>query len=91
MLGVTLISLSHGEIWGENSKADMQRDFFNSYLSGHGMVDVEPLKLVPTWHNQRTGKNEVAKRLDIFLLSKALLEKGFLIHSLVSERGFSDH
>jgi hypothetical protein len=29
--------------------------------------------------------------LDIFLLSKALLEKGFLIHSLVSERGFSDH
>jgi hypothetical protein len=37
------------------------------------LVDVEPVKLVSTWRNNRVGGDVVSKRHDIFLVSKLIL------------------
>jgi hypothetical protein len=39
-----------------------------------GLCDVEPLELVPTWTNFRSGTEGVSKRLDRFLIAKKVLE-----------------
>jgi hypothetical protein len=54
-------------------------------------VDVEPVKLSPTWRNFRTGDEEVAKILDRFLVSEALLNLGSNFRSGVEVGGISDH
>jgi hypothetical protein len=39
-------------------------------------VDVEPLKMLPTWRNGRGGQNYIAKRLDHFLISEDVALSG---------------
>jgi hypothetical protein len=36
-------------------------------------VDVESLKVLPTWRNGRSGQNYIAKRLDQFFISEDLV------------------
>jgi hypothetical protein len=84
-------TLSYREIWDESLKLDTQRGFFLSYLSKHHLVDLEPLKFVPTWHNHQIGREAIAKRLDGFLASKAFVEKGLLVNSSIYEGGISNH
>ena len=38
-----------------------------------GFVDVEPIKLVPTWKNNRVGEVGVSKTLGKFLVTKVLM------------------
>jgi hypothetical protein len=63
-------TLSSREVWGESSREDQQGGFFQSFLEKLHLVDLEPTKITPTWRNLRTGNEAVAKRLDIFLVSK---------------------
>jgi hypothetical protein len=60
-------TLSLREVWGENPRVDSQSGFFLSFMEKHHLVDIEPVKLMPTWHNFRTDKEAVAKRLDRFM------------------------
>jgi len=53
-------------------------------------VDVEPLKLLPTWSNGR-GHDFIAKRLDRFLISEDLTISGFRYRSVVCNLKISDH
>jgi hypothetical protein len=39
------------------------------------LADVEPLNLPPTWKNLRTREEKMAKRLNIFLVSKLIMVK----------------
>jgi hypothetical protein len=57
-------------------RADKQSRFFSSFLEKARLVDIEPVKLSPTWRNFRTGNEEVEKRLDRFLIFEALLNLG---------------
>jgi hypothetical protein len=57
-------------------RADKQSNFFLSFLENSRLVDIEPVKLSPTWRNFRTGDEEVAKILDHFLVSEASLNLG---------------
>jgi len=50
-------------------------------------VDIEPVKLSPTWRNFRTGDEEVAKILDRFLVSEALLNLSSNFRSVVEVGG----
>jgi hypothetical protein len=52
---------------------------------------MEPVKLVPTWRNARSGKEGISKRLDNFFMAGDLLSENFLTKSLVGSGGFSDH
>jgi hypothetical protein len=42
-------TLSHREVWGDNPRVDAHRGFFITFLANHHLVDVEPVKIVPTW------------------------------------------
>jgi hypothetical protein len=49
------------------------------------------VKLSPTWRNFRTGDEEVAKILDPFLVSEALLDLGSSFKAVVEVGGILDH
>jgi hypothetical protein len=65
---------------------DSQSGFFLSFMEKHHLVDIEPVKLVPTWHNFRIDKEEVAKRLDCFMAIEAFMAVGLLMNSMASTR-----
>jgi hypothetical protein len=54
-------------------------------------VDVEPLKLLPTWRNGRGGQDYIAKRLDRFLIFEDLVISGFRYRSVVCNLNIYDH
>jgi hypothetical protein len=84
-------TLSLREVWGMHPREDKQSGFFLSLLEKARLVDIEPVKLSPTWRNFRTGNEEVAKILDRFLISEALLNLGSSFRSGVEVGGISDH
>jgi hypothetical protein len=70
---------------------DSQKGLFISYSEAHHLVDIELVKLDPTWCNLRTGKDIVSKRLDIFSSFEELLSSILLVNSSVGEGGISYH
>jgi hypothetical protein len=49
-------------------------------------VDVEPMKIVPSWKNFRKGREGILKRLDIFLIVGKVLVEGSQYKSKVGSR-----
>ena len=72
-------------------RADKQSGFFLFLLENSRLVDIEPVKLSPTWRNFKTGDEEVGKRLDRFLVYEALLNLGSNFRIGVEVGGISDH
>jgi hypothetical protein len=83
--------LSLREFWGSHPKEDRQCGFFISFLESLNLTDMEPVNLSPTWTKLRTGRDEVVKQLDRFLVTEKFLEKGLRFISKVEEGGSSDH
>jgi hypothetical protein len=50
--------------------------YFNQLFQDEGLIDVEPINLLPTWRNGRGDQDYVAKRLDRFLISEKLVVVG---------------
>ena len=46
--------------------------FFIQSLKEIGLLDVEPIKLRPTWSNKQVSVDRIAKRLDVFLIFEGL-------------------
>jgi hypothetical protein len=84
-------SLGEAESWGPSAHPDNQATFFNNLLSSKGLIDIAPLKLLPTWRNMRVGEARVAKRLDRFLISETLVMLPFQFHQWIGSGGESDH
>ena len=72
-------SLGQTEIWGPHAQADPQAGFFLQKLVEKNLLDVEPIKLKPTWRNNRGGEARVAKRMDRFLVAEQLVDRFFLV------------
>jgi hypothetical protein len=49
---------------------DPLTNFFIQIPEDYGLLDVEPVKLIPTWRNKRVGDGRSAKRMNRFVLSK---------------------
>jgi endonuclease/exonuclease/phosphatase family metal-dependent hydrolase len=64
---------SSREMWGAHIRVDPLHLYFSQLIQGEGMVDVEPLKLLPTWQNGRGGLDYITKRLDWFFISEDLV------------------
>ena len=62
-------SLGQAEIWGPNACPDFLTEYFSHRLIERNWLDIEPVKIKPTWKNNRCGERWVAKRLDRFLVS----------------------
>jgi hypothetical protein len=48
--------------------------------STKNLVDIRPVKLVPTWRNGRKGNQAIAKRLNKCIISEGLLNNCGLYH-----------
>jgi hypothetical protein len=53
------------EIWGVKAQLDNLNDFFTSSFEKVKLVDMEPIKLVPTWRNFIMGDVAIGKCLDV--------------------------
>lgn len=79
------------EVLGSHAISDSLGPYFKSFFESNKMVDVEPLPLLQTLINSRTGDNYVAKRLDIFWIAKSFLSKVRKFRSLEVVDYISDH
>jgi hypothetical protein len=43
-------------------------------ILGYDVFGIEPIQLVSTWRNSRSGREGISKRLDRFLVAKKILE-----------------
>jgi hypothetical protein len=84
-------SLGEAESWGPSAHPDNQAGFFSHLLSSNGLIDIAPLKLLPTWRNMRVGEARIAKRLDRFLISEPLAMLPFQFRQWIGSGGESDH
>eukprot|EP00253_Pinus_taeda_P006943 PITA_06943 len=84
-------SMGNAEAWGPSNREDPLSDFFLNSLSSHNLIDVNLIKLKPTWRNRRTGDARIAKRLDRFLLCEDLTSRIPMFRKWVGEGGNSDH
>ena len=84
-------SIGSTEAWGPAAREDPLSDFFLNAINSHNLIDVNLIKLKPTWRNQRVGEARIAKRLDRFLLSEDLATNIPMFRQCVGEGGNSDH
>ena len=72
-------SLGQEEVWGPFACPDLLSEYFSQKLIERNWLDIEPIKLKPTWHNNRCGDGRMAKCLDHFLISEYLMEQQHFI------------
>ena len=53
--------MGNAESWGLKARVDNLFDFFVMKLVEHGLLDIEPSKLLPTWSNRRVGLDRIFK------------------------------
>jgi hypothetical protein len=51
-------------------RCDPLTNFFSHFFEVQKLIDVEPVKIVPTWKNARRGREGISKRIDKFLIAK---------------------
>eukprot|EP00253_Pinus_taeda_P009499 PITA_09499 len=84
-------SLGRAKAWGPSAREDSLTDFFQNLLIANKFIDVNLIKLKPTWRNRRVGEARVAKRLDRFLINEDLSSMIPIFWKWVEEGGPSDH
>jgi hypothetical protein len=55
---------------GSCVRGDRLTRFFHNLFNQASVVNTEPIKLKPTWSNNRSGIDCVSKRLDMFLIHR---------------------
>ena len=58
------LTLFEKENSGKLARWDNLSPFFATLFESKELVDVQPLKLTPTWRNNRSGDQTISKRLD---------------------------
>jgi len=54
-------TLKRCEVWGEISKEDILDDNLLQKLDKVNLSDMEPLKITPTWRNDKLGDKNISK------------------------------
>jgi len=62
--------VSQLEIWGTKSREDLLAQLFLEHFERQGWVDVEPVKLKPTWRNNHIGEDSISKWLERYLINR---------------------
>jgi hypothetical protein len=65
--------VSTKEIWGQNAQLDPLGPFLLELFKGHGLVDIEPVDVKPTFKNIRARVEGIGKRFDRFYIAEDLL------------------
>lgn len=54
-------SIGTAETWGPSAREDSLSYFFLNLLNTHNLMDINLLKLRPTWRNRRTSEARISK------------------------------
>lgn len=65
-------SLGSSKIWVPRAILDPLAEFFKNHLVQRDLIDLNPIKLNPTWRNRRVGEDRIDKRFDKFLIGDSL-------------------
>jgi len=60
-------------VWGSKAILGHMVEFFKGIFHDHGLVDIVPIKYVPTWCNRRGGSKSIEKRLDRVFMSEDIV------------------
>ena len=77
--------------WGDATRGYPLAKFFINKLEEASFMDVEPIKLVPTYRNMRVGEERLTKRIDQFLVSTSLMSDHNRITAWIKIGGESNH
>jgi len=58
------LTLNQRDILGEITRKYVLAIFFIHFFEVQNLIDVEQVKLVPTWRNSRRGRSGISKSLD---------------------------
>lgn len=66
-------------------------EMFNDMIDDLRLVDIQTINGICTWNNRRGGKNQIASRLDRFLISETIMNKDFFVEAKIMPSLGSDH
>eukprot|EP00253_Pinus_taeda_P013029 PITA_13029 len=72
-------------------KSDSLMGRFNALIEDLRLVDIQTINGIYTWNNRRGGKNQIASRLDRFLVSESILNKDIFVEAQILPSLGSDH
>ena len=72
-------------------KMDHFMDKFNELIEDLRLVDIQTINGICTWNNSRGGKNQIASRLDRFLVSEGIMNKDIFVEAKIMPSLGSDH
>lgn len=78
MEGDLNFSIGHSESWGQHAQLDPFSTYFENLLDSHNLMDISSAKIFPTWRNNRVEEDDLARRVDRFLIKEGLLTLGLL-------------
>jgi hypothetical protein len=91
IVGDLNIIISSDESWGGSFIPGLSEDYYRNLFLSKKLIDVKPIKVVPTWRNGHSGHEAIARRLDRCLVSEGLLEAVGFSRSWVEYPFVSDH
>eukprot|EP00253_Pinus_taeda_P010493 PITA_10493 len=72
-------------------RRDHFMDSFNEMIEELRLVDIQTINGIYTWNNRRGGKNQIASRLDRFLVSEAIMNMDVFVEAKIIPSLGSDH
>eukprot|EP00253_Pinus_taeda_P008691 PITA_08691 len=72
-------------------KTDNLMERFNALIDDLRLVDIQTINGICTWNNRRGGKNQIASRLDRFLVSESIMNKDIFVEGQILPSLGSDH
>eukprot|EP00253_Pinus_taeda_P009631 PITA_09631 len=72
-------------------RMDHFMDSFNDLIEELRLVDIQSINGIYTWNNRRGGKNQIASRLDRFLVSEAIMKMDVFVEAKILPYLGSDH
>jgi len=82
---------SIGEKKGGKSRPDQDMEAFSEIITEQRLVDIPRINGVYTWNNRRGGRNQIACRLDQFLVSEQILNRDVFVEAKILPALGSDH
>jgi hypothetical protein len=67
-------TIRNEHIWGSLACEDKLAHFFTNKFERNDLIDVEPIKICPTWSKNRSEKEGITKILDRLLAHLSTLE-----------------
>eukprot|EP00253_Pinus_taeda_P001856 PITA_01856 len=80
-----------GEKRGGTRRVDKVMEQFGDLIRDQNLIDIQTINGSHTWNNRRGGANQIASRLDRFLISEQIMLKDVFIEATILPVAGSDH